>query len=103
MSSGVWSTTQSEITTSPQNNGKLPSTDMHRVRSTTNYEEDDIKYRGGDCSDVGDNEYGDEDAPRHAKDELVAMMATIFLRRQQQISHSEGGRRIPPPPEKNMA
>ena len=49
MTSGIMITTQSKNITSPQNNTKLPSTNMHttlkqysRVRSTTNYEGDDI-------------------------------------------------------------
>jgi hypothetical protein len=34
----------------------------------------------------------------YAEDELMASMAAISLRRLQQISPSEGGRRVPPPP-----
>jgi hypothetical protein len=51
------------------------------VRSTTNYEGDDIESRGGDGADVGDDVYGDEDAPSHAKEESVVMMAAISHRR----------------------
>jgi hypothetical protein len=31
------------------------------IRSTRNYEADDIESRGGDGADVGDDEDGDED------------------------------------------
>jgi hypothetical protein len=66
------------------------------VRSTTNYEGDDIESRGGDGADIEDDEDGDEDAPPHAEEESVAMMATISHWRQQQINPSGGGRRVPP-------
>jgi hypothetical protein len=46
----------------------------------------------------------DGDAPPYAKEESMVTMAAISLRRKQQISHSEGGRRVlsPPPPQKIM-
>jgi hypothetical protein len=42
--------------------------------------------------------------PPYAKEESVAMMAVISLRRQWKISPFRGGRRVPPPslPQKNM-
>jgi hypothetical protein len=38
---------------------------------------DDVGSQGGDGADVGDGEDGDEDAPPHAKEESVTMMAAI--------------------------
>jgi hypothetical protein len=68
------------------------------VPSTTNYEGGDVESRGGDGSDVEDDEDGDEDAHPYAKEESVAMTAAISHRRRQQVSPSRGGRRVPPLP-----
>jgi hypothetical protein len=65
---------------------------------------DYVGFQGGDGADVGDYEDGNKDAPPHAKEELVAVMAVISHRWQHQISPSEGGRRVlpPSPPQKIM-
>jgi hypothetical protein len=71
------------------------------VRSTTNYEGDDVESRGGDGPDVGDDVDGAIDVREmlpYAKKELMVSMAVISLRRLQPISPFGGGRRVPPLP-----
>jgi hypothetical protein len=103
MISGVWSTTQSESITSPQNNDKLPSTNMHTtlkqypefdlpqtMRGMTLNLEVEMVLRLGMMKMV-------MKMPPYAKEESVAMMAAISLRWQQKINPSGGGRRVPSP------
>jgi hypothetical protein len=104
--SGVWSATQFQSITSPQNINKLPSTNMHTTLKQ--YPGFDLPQTMRGMTSNLEVEMllmlGIMKMPPYAKEESVAMMAVISLRRQWKISPFGGGRRVPPPslPQKNM-
>jgi hypothetical protein len=80
MISGIMETTQYKNITSPQNNLKSPSTNMHKVQQRQSRVLIYKKCEGDDV-DLGDDDGdGDEDSSPHAKGAPVEMKVPISLR-----------------------